>query len=270
MLGSRFSRRMWVSVTVVALVWSLMVLRVGHVYAEESINPIERWWDENIPKEIKTIAKYGKDITGIFSDVSGGITAVKDALKMIGILEEKEVNFEKEFNELHGHLDRLGVALDWKISELNRSDLRAKHYSSIITAKREVARDVLILDNSEAAKDSLDAVLEAADEVQFKRIIEERAIDGKSEWKKIITDWEEHLNRNGDQVYDWRVGVPGLMRHVALRMQVIAAIDPNFKTNFLFQEELLQHRSALLRKYEKMIAGIHCNHRFDDRYEYRS
>lgn len=61
-------------------------------------------------------------------------------------------------------------------------------------------------------------------------------------------------------VYDWRIGVPSLMQLIALRLQIIAAVLPEFKTTGHIDSELRVHRDALLSQYTKMVNGVRCGY----------
>src|SRR5262249_53774256 len=92
----------------------------------------------------------------------------------------------------------------------------------------------------------------------FQRAFIDSATQGLWRWvipdRAVVTD---------NFVYDWRLGVPALMQTIAMRLQVIAAEDPNFRTDSIFAQELSMHRAALKEHMQKMIAGIRCGWRED-------
>ncbi len=63
--------------------------------------------------------------------------------------------------------------------------------------------------------------------------------------------------QNGLQ-YDWRLGVPTLMKLITMRIMVIAAFDPDFIADGQFNDELRRHREALQTNYDRMRANVKC------------
>jgi hypothetical protein len=48
------------------------------------------------------------------------------------------------------------------------------------------------------------------------------------------------------------------MESIALRLQVIAAINPDFPRSRVYRDEILLHRAALLQHHAKMVDGVRC------------
>ncbi len=90
------------------------------------------------------------------------------------------------------------------------------------------------------------------------RLYNPRANDGSSgEWKRVIP---EPKNADGT-VYDWRYSVPYLMSAIGLRLPVITALDPNWSTNSLFDQELREHADGLRNHWLTMTAGVQCGYK---------
>ncbi len=61
-----------------------------------------------------------------------------------------------------------------------------------------------------------------------------------------------------DLVYDWKLGIPLLMRMISMRLAVLSVFDPNWMQDGLFYEEIKQHREVLMSHLRRMKEGIRC------------
>lgn len=74
---------------------------------------------------------------------------------------------------------------------------------------------------------------------------------GKTEGDRLTVD--EHGN-----VYDWRIVVPALLEGIAYRMQIIAFLEPEFRTSRRTDVEFEKLRDSLGRHYELLTRVVRC------------
>lgn len=111
-------------------------------------------------------------------------------------------------------------------------------------------------------QDSINVVIEAGDPVAFMRAYTPDAIE--EPWMEIIND-RPQPDKEG-LIYDWRLALPAYLQLVALRLQVIAAIDPAFRirvapqtTNTsIYSGELYLIKQKLLYHYDTIKGNIRC------------
>jgi hypothetical protein len=97
-------------------------------------------------------------------------------------------------------------------------------------------------DGPDGANDSLEAIyaLEGPQQSYFTRNNIAAASPGP--WWDIFS--ERPLSVGINNVYDWRLGVPTLLTVLAMRLTILGAIDPDFRNNQRYREELQDHLLA--------------------------
>src|SRR5262249_33593948 len=84
--------------------------------------------------------------------------------------------------------------------------------------------------------ESLNAVIKASDTTLFMRHYDESKIDkGGTGWTKVIADRPDHPDGT---VYDWRFMVPHLQYVIGLRIKVMTAIHPEWRTDGHYDDQL--------------------------------
>jgi hypothetical protein len=214
---------------------------------------------DKLPPGIKIIAGNVKTISALYSDVGGAIQVATFLGQLLGILDREAPNLK--LADLKRELDKLGAALDWKMSEQARTSQRARMQFAI-----DAVRDVLRVNgtlafNSEAVAAANTAVNEASGDVAFIRYLPDGATAG--EWQEIIADRPAQIPdpdaaRGQNLMYDWRQGVPQLMALIAQELVVLGAVDVNFKQNDRFDDILVRRRQALRDQYSAMLRGVRC------------
>jgi hypothetical protein len=160
-------------------------------------------------------------------------------------------------------LDRLGVALDWKMSEEWRAKQSAAMHMAAASAKDAIDRGYRLEYTGVPVQNAGIAVNEASSDVSFLRFLPETATGGA--WTKLMPQRAQPLpdpdNGGGKAlVYDWRHAVPQLMSLVAQEIIVLGATDADFIQNRRFDDTLRKRRDALQREHSRMMAGIHCGY----------
>jgi hypothetical protein len=59
-------------------------------------------------------------------------------------------------------------------------------------------------------------------------------------------------------IYDWRLGIPALLRVISYRLVVLGRFHPNFRNDGYAWTDLDKYREALNMHYEKMLKGVRC------------
>jgi len=252
--------------TIGVLVLALCVVAPspGQADAQASTKSITSVWDKYVPSEIKSLAGEAKTLGAAYSDVTKAVDVGIAFLTAVGVLESTEINLEEEFQKIHDHLDRLydqaednAGAEDWKDRTNRQSDRIAKLLSAVQTAEQAVLSSTPLPLHSPAMEGSKEAVNAATQWTEFRRRYTEGDRD-EPRWSWITEDAaSKELNyRYG---YEWRLGVPELMQLIALRIQVIAAFLPEFRTKKIFKSELDGYREGLQKHYTKMLHdGVKC------------
>lgn len=206
---------------------------------------------------IKRISDGAKAVSGIYSGVTGAINFITIILRLIGVIDPAR----DRFSELGKQLDALGVSLSWQRAASDRDrDMAAMMtaLNSIIMNFNEGGPPLTSL--SGVITDAQTAVNNAeglAAGSPFLRSFAEASTDGVINWKSVIGD--RPTAETSPTVYDWRLGVPILMKLIALRLVVIGAVHPDFRTDHVFDAEINQHRNALLEQLRTMLGGVRCN-----------
>lgn len=198
-------------------------------------------WNCNCEELLKTANK----LSNLFSKFGGTVGAINTALQLI-LMEDPN-------QQLKNHFDRIASAITVHFDRKFYED----HLGTVLSAVEDVriARDMgRKVDIGSYSDVSSRASVLAEVNSASTRIFSEEATSGY--WNRFISQ-PPHT----DEVYDWRIGVPSLMQLIALRLVVIAAIDPNFRSDNYFDNELLEYyRQALLGHYKKMAEGVQCGH----------
>jgi hypothetical protein len=210
--------------------------------------------DKIIPKDIKALVEVGQSIASAYSGIMGAVDVLKGIGVALGILEP--ANAPDQFATLAKHLDEIAGALDWKISAVARDNRYGQVMASFYELMHSMQSDALtaaILANADHASLSTLKEVEGPEGSAFTRIYREDATAG---------DWTTYFDRRPDvsngEVYDWRIGMPELMQYIGIRIQVIAALDANFKSDGQFRTELDSHRNFLLDQLHKIDDGVIC------------
>lgn len=207
--------------------------------------------DDELTSNIDDLVKFAKTVVSVYSSVSGVYKAEVALEQALGIIED---NQKKSFDKIHEHLDQI-------LGTLIKADIwndQVDRRNALLADIDSIKRGTLTSDQDNEA----DRLVRNAgsDRASIRRYSEEA--NGK--WKYFFKDRPDHPDGQSDLVVDWRVGVPQLMELIALRLTVIAAIDPKFKSDDLFDSELIAYRNDLLRHYNRMHGSVKCGWVYGD------
>jgi Ricin-type beta-trefoil lectin domain len=211
--------------------------------------------EDPVPSQIVQIADAAMKITGYFSTAKTAFDTVRTLGVVLGLIKPDDAN--AKFKALHDHLDRVAGGVSWQATMNHIAPLRAQ----AIRAIRNLKRDGTAMRGSNEDQDSGNAAETLSDLTYgigaFYRPYDKKVTAGR--WTKAIKyDKKELLLRPGDMVYDWRLGIPALVEVISYRLQLIAAMEPNFRNNDLYDEELENYQSSLKWHLATMQNGIKC------------
>jgi hypothetical protein len=248
------------TLTVAALLTASMSVG-SHVRADDTKQTLVQ---KVIPDAIKQIGKEAGDVLGVFSGVIGAADTAKGLLQTFGILS-KDPDMRQLLADLTTHLDQIAGALDWKIGATARDTRYAQatsaFYDLMDAMQAGPASSQILAEANTSSKDAIGAV-EGPEQSAFMRVYSKEVTAGSlsdqgyaSDWSDLVTVAPEVTN---GEVYDWRLGIPEFLQYLAIRTQVMAVLDPNWKANGEFGPELQQHRDFLAAQLQKINDGIHC------------
>ena len=221
--------------------------------------------------EVGTLAKDAKSIAGFVSGIVGGVNAGITILQFLGILPMPP----DEVALLTADVNAIGTGITWQTTETYVD----QNYSPATVAIDFVLEDGAnyVADGSPDNVESANGVgaLELASAWQRAAIgnPNDAATDGSLSLKlppgipsnpmvQTSISWKQVVKPapigSMNLVFDWRLGAPFFLKAIALRLVVMNAIDPNFRTDHHFDPELSMIRNALVSRSQMMLAGVQC------------
>lgn len=204
------------------------------------------------PSQIKLIADKAKTLAGYYSTAKDVFDVANALGAALGLIEPHDA--DAKFNAIHDTLKTVAAGVSWQATKNFIDSQRGPATRAI----RNLKRDGTAMRDSNGDQDSGNAVETLVlGGGAFDRPYDEKVTDGvwKIHIKYIKADL---LPQAGDLVYDWRLGIPALLEVISYRLQFIAAMDPEFRNDDLYDEDLQDYRTALKRHYDTMLAGIKC------------
>ena len=208
-----------------------------------------------IPPEIKLLSEYAGNISTIY----GGAQTALQIMQLLNILPTPP-STQEMLDHLEGNLELAIGALSWQAAEIALSQRHSRAVTAAEGARGMVAAGSNPIRWGDQDNDSRSAVLEQLDSIAYKRsYLENYFLNTISTHLSEPSDPPRTGDGNG-LVYDWRLGVPALMELVALRLEVIAAINPDFRhsADQEILDEMVQYRENLLKHYWAMVRGVRC------------
>jgi hypothetical protein len=218
----------------------------------------------SLPSEIGTLTTTAKTMAGVFSDVDGAVGVAIAIAKAMGVLD-RGVDLRIEFDRLHAHLSELARKMDnnraaeeWLDRTIRQKTRLTESLTAAITAKEKAENKEPLERGGNEMTDSRNHAQYLSDfnSPEFLRFYQ-RGDRSEVNWRFVGDHAIGEINRYG-YGYDWRSGIPELMQLIALRLQVIAAFDSEFRIRKVFQTELKKYYEALEYHRSKMIDGIQC------------
>src|SRR6266436_705522 len=184
-------------------------------------------------------------------------------------------DFGEAFTQLDKDLKDIGSTLFDEIQNIGLFNVGYKSLETAITAgQRAIKQGKLLPQFGDDDTASQDAVRSAyATDDMSKRAVNDCANDGGTHWtdiKALAKKAEEY--KTNDTAWEWRRSVPYLMSAIPLRLWVIETMDPNWRTDRLFDKELYNsdlnnsdptkripgHANGLEAMFNKMTGAVQC------------
>lgn len=209
--------------------------------------------NDKVPAEVMSIATFATTLSSAFSGFASGVNAAQTVLTMAGIIKKHDP--AAEFNRLRVQLEEMTEAGIFKETASAEDKRYAAVLGAVLAGESAVAIGQRLAFDGTSDTLSRSAALEPAvnQKSAFLRLHRESVNDGA--WKKIIPDRPAVSH---GLIYDWRQGLPHLMQLIAMRMQVMGAVDPQFAATGRHDPELLKHRTHLLDQLRIMRDGVRC------------
>ncbi|MGH8624969.1 MAG: RICIN domain-containing protein [Gammaproteobacteria bacterium] len=222
----------------------LLSAALGILGNEGAAAAVEPESAKQAPPQIKLIADKAKTLSGYYSTAKNVFDVANALGAALGLIETSDA--DAKFNAIHDQLITLATGISWQATKNFIDSQRGKATRAI----RNLKRDGTAMRDSNGDQDSGNAaetlVLGGA---AFYRPYNEK-VDGQLE--------ADLLPQPGNYIYDWRLGIPALLEVISYRLQFIAAMDPDFRNDNLYDEELENYRSSLKWHLDTMLKGIKC------------
>jgi hypothetical protein len=204
-----------------------------------------------LPPEIMELGGIASQLAGYYSSAKQAFEVGLALGQALGIFDKQDPN--AQFNKLTNTILQSARAVDWKNTMLFISS----HWGDAMWAIERIPRTGGTLPeggNEDLASGSAVNALTDPLDSAFMRPPNDAATDGV--WKRAIPD------RAGPDssglVYDWRLGAPWMLQLIGMRLHVIAALDPNFKWDNRYDDEMIRLRATVQRHRDRMLNGIKC------------
>lgn len=217
--------------------------------------------------KIGKITDDAKSVAGLFSQIVGGVNAAITIARFLGLLAPAD----DEVADLSLKIDGIATGLTWQIAETARAQDWSTMVTGIETIQQFNSLNLTIDPMAAYITDTHTATTNSEQAIAFQRVFVDSATNGQwfsynsalnstpttsyFQWKNIVS--RRPTVTNG-LVYDWRLGVPIMLKLIADRLAVIATIDPNFAIDHKFDQEITDHRNALINQYNQMNGAISC------------
>jgi len=219
--------------------------------------------------QISTIFNDAKSVTSVLGAITGGISTATTVLQMLGILAGPV----DEVANLKVDIDAISTGDTWQKLDAYVDT----EYSMVLGATKTLnsfSQPPAIPYNygSPGYQDSVDGTGGLALGSAFYRTFigsnNDASTDGKAltyptgfgessvPWKSVVPGRPSVSGMN--LVYDWRVGVPLLMKATAMRLLIMHAVEPNFRMVPRFHDEITAMRKALADNYQLINDGLQC------------
>jgi Ricin-type beta-trefoil lectin domain len=279
-----------------------LLLLVSPAYADD---PCKDTAKKTVWTVVKDIAGVAKNVAGIYTAVNAGnysgvsfsdLSDVKDKFEeWLGWKsnDSDPVTLDEVQCEIDTHLDTMWSALHFDVQQTVLIDAQKNAEDSFddATANR---LHTFVKDDEDQSKDAVtDLTYSGPSNIAFTRgphNAQDTALwdllnsdcertdkskkGGKSGCVYNLDDLYVSTANGGSVVYDWRLGLPRLLMYIGQRLQVMAAMHPEFfvdpdriltgsdgrpdKTLPTWKNELLGYRDTLNQHYQKIVSGIKC------------
>lgn len=224
--------------------------------------------DDPSSSDIKKFADTAKDYTDYYTSAKTYVEVATWVLKAIGFINPG--GDDEKFKMLQKDVETVAADIDWKQTESYIGDHRSQA-TTAMTLLRELqtcnpavscTADQLVKPTKGDAVDNdsllgVNGILDpGGEDTAFYRPYDSAQAAGMKFLGYTMSDL---INPYGNMIYDWRLGIPALLQIISYRLQVIAALDPNFRNDGKYNDlELNRYRNAIIWHYNTMLSGVRC------------
>jgi len=203
---------------------------------------------------IKAASELASKLSGYYSYAKTAFDVATKLGEMMGILAAEDP--DAKFKEILNAVQQAATTVDWKVTK-TFIDTQLGQATWALGRLQLSGGQLPEGGNEDQSSGSAVDALALTDSAAFYRPYND------AQAKLIENNIKERPEKTQDgQVYDWRLGVPVLLQLISYRIQIIAAMDPNFRFNHRYDPELTHLRDAVQFHYDKMIDGIKCGGSF--------
>jgi hypothetical protein len=197
---------------------------------------------------IKEMGGRASTVGGIIAKAKTGFDIAKAIGIALGLISEPD-----RFKEVEGVIQR-GFNVDsWQKIELKvgEAERKAEDVIDYVQDSRKGLRVLTINDDELSNSAVKDLMNEEIEKVVFSF--------PRQPWQHgySINDLDSPPGRP-DLVYDWRLGIPALLKVISYRIVFLAAYKPNFRSDGYRYDQLMEYRAKLIEHYDKMLRGVRC------------
>jgi hypothetical protein len=186
--------------------------------------------------ELREALDFFNEIGGAYSKANDALNVINTVARVLDLIdkEEKVSDLTKEelISSIKAELDKAIGVVEWELSYQFYADRYGEVHGALIGARTAQDLHEALDRNSPRWQSSIDAVDAAGAPGLFMRHLNSAETSTKSRWMEIIPD-KPKPDSNG-LILDWRLALPAYLQLVALRLQVIALVDPTFRTAVAF------------------------------------
>ena len=227
------------------------------------------------PDYLKYLLTLSKDTVAVFATAQSGtgvgVTADLIQFAVDLLAADQGRSAEVQIAELKAQLDCVAQGLDWSVHAHQQNN----QWAAINAAWME-SHSVGFPRQSGYDVNSHEAALAAGGQIMFSRIWAPASTTGA--WKTVFFNTTPPFLDAGlfvgvpgaggrtNHVFDWRIAFPWFTKAIAIRLVLIARMDPQFDINGTWNNELEGtpsfpgYRVMLQQRLAKMPEAIHCSY----------
>ena len=223
---------------------------------------------ETFLDDLGTVAKDAKSIAGAVSGIIGGITTGISILQLLGILpapvdevalltqDVNAIGTGATWLSLHDYVDP-NVSLVQTVAQI---DIPEQGITNVVTSGEDGDAAAAVANLSTYGAWHRVAIGSGNDSSTDKAL--PHPYGGYNGGNVQLGNWKQLIPPAPidamNEVFDWRLGAPALLRAIALRMTIMGAINPNFARDPSYRPELQAMHDGLAQMYQTMLGGIQC------------
>jgi hypothetical protein len=213
--------------------------------------------------DLGVIVKEAKSIAGTISSIISGFNATISVLQFLGLLPAPV----DEVALLTQDVNAIGTGITWQnlhdyvdprlsgVQTVAQIDIPEQGVSNVVTSGEDGVAASEVQDLFTYSAWHRAAVGSGNDSSTDKALPHPGIIPQLDNWKQLIAPAPiDAMN----EVFEWRLGAPAVLRAIALRMTIMGAINPHFATDPAYRPELQSMHDGLAQVYQTMLAGIKC------------